>query len=412
MKFCSAEQQAFQKIEQDLWFFLWFSLPLNLKLTSLVLVLLFACVTVQSMLFRSINLHRSYLVGLPFFLFFTWQASEIFTTDNKRLQLKEVEQTLSLVAIPAIFILSSTGRRAFADIAFRGLITALLPCSLYALGRAFLLVLNDGDPSHLFYHQLASPWHPGAVYFSLYLLFPLFMAGTSSWMQKRPMIRKGSLIFLFLMLLLMASKLMILCGVPLLLWQNRSRLPVFLRLSKYWMAVVLFVIVIASIPLFIRILPLVNQVPGMIKTEDFRRYPEPNGLQLRAIFLRFGMEILHENNAWWRGTGMAASQALLDKKIAANHMYLGTGIGTDTGYLYYNFHNQYLETLVRQGIVGLLLLCVILLVPFLKDKDGLRPLFMVCLLLPLFFLTESVLERQAGIIFFCLLYGAWVLKYP
>jgi len=91
-------------------------------------------------------------------------------------------------------------------------------------------------------------------------------------------------------------------------------------------------------------------------------------------------------------------------------IYTGNPDLGDTGYLGYNFHNQYLEVLVGTGIPGLLILLAILAGIFRAREKLLLFPFSVYILTFIFFMTESVLERQAGIVFFTLL---WTFRpYP
>ena len=68
---------------------------------------------------------------------------------------------------------------------------------------------------------------------------------------------------------------------------------------------------------------------------------------------------------------------------------------------HYNPHNQYLHTAVTIGGLGLLVLLILLLLPFYSGWKVRNPLFlMFSLIIILNCLTESVLERQSGILFF------------
>jgi len=79
-------------------------------------------------------------------------------------------------------------------------------------------------------------------------------------------------------------------------------------------------------------------------------------------------------------------------------------------------HNQFLYTLVSLGIVGGLVLCFILFMPFVSGhafKNYLLLMFLVVCLVA--FQFEYMLERQVGITFFCLFYGIigpWATKAP
>jgi O-antigen ligase len=72
------------------------------------------------------------------------------------------------------------------------------------------------------------------------------------------------------------------------------------------------------------------------------------------------------------------------------------------GYIGYNFHNQYIETLVRSGIIGLLALLVILgLLIGLVLKNPTMEAFFTVFTLILFFIPEAPLTMQHGVFLFC-----------
>jgi len=66
--------------------------------------------------------------------------------------------------------------------------------------------------------------------------------------------------------------------------------------------------------------------------------------------------------------------------------------------------------LVGTGIPGLIILLLIIIFIFFTDKNELFFPTAVYLIIILFFITESVLERQAGIVFFCLVWTMRVHK--
>ena len=72
----------------------------------------------------------------------------------------------------------------------------------------------------------------------------------------------------------------------------------------------------------------------------------------------------------------------------------------------YNFHNQYLQTGATIGVIGLTLLLILLGSSFyssIKDKQFFLAVFIF--LISASFLTESMLERQAGVSFFAFFYS-------
>ena len=82
-------------------------------------------------------------------------------------------------------------------------------------------------------------------------------------------------------------------------------------------------------------------------------------------------------------------------------MYAGDPSRGDHGYLIYNTHNQFLETLLQNGITGLVVLmgiCFFVLKMAIQSKN--RIAIPVTLLLLTWLFTESVFETQYGIVTF------------
>jgi O-antigen ligase len=82
-------------------------------------------------------------------------------------------------------------------------------------------------------------------------------------------------------------------------------------------------------------------------------------------------------------------------------MYTGNPSRGDHGFIGYNTHNQFLETLLKTGLPGLiaLLLVCFTLIRMAIQKKQRETGFIIGLLLVWLF-TEAVLERQYGILVF------------
>jgi O-antigen ligase len=126
-----------------------------------------------------------------------------------------------------------------------------------------------------------------------------------------------------------------------------------------------------------------------------------NGISLRLLIWQFAGEILDEHKAWVIGVSAGDSQDLLNRK------YLAAGMSR--GFLSYNFHNQYIEVLVRSGIAGLcIFLAAIGLLVGLGWRTATREGWFVLIMLLLLATTESILEMQHSLFLFCffpLLFG-------
>jgi O-antigen ligase len=138
----------------------------------------------------------------------------------------------------------------------------------------------------------------------------------------------------------------------------------------------------------------------LIKQTSFDPGVYFDGIQFRLLQLRFVKEILTENNAWLTGVSDNA-QKFLDEKYISTNMYLGNGTPSDRGYLDYNTHNEFLESLLQSGILGLAcfsLICLFMLQ--LLFRRWTNELFFVVALLLAYSLNESVFQRQYSITIF------------
>lgn len=393
-----------KRVEQTAWFLVWFSLPFSLKFNgaSLILVALVILVSFFRKPFHPDKKRILYL--LPLILFFAWNATELLRGHPFLPVWKELERMSSFVVIPLLMLLSRIRKKEFTQASLNGFVLGLVICSFIMLGGAMYRFSNSHDWSELTYHKLATPFHTGAIYFSFYLLLALFKLDDPVWFPNHWKLKVTIGIFFLLMLFLLASKLLIGVGVPLLIWYNRKRVIELWHHRKSIVLALIFLFALGSIPFLKRMETMIHPNLDLVNAPQFKYNSDPDGLSLRLIFWRFGKEILEEHQAWIAGVGVSQSQELLNQKFYQYKLYTGSSNGTDTGYLNYNFHNQFVETLVRTGIIGLSLLILILVIFAMQPQNELFAPKMIVWLLAAFFVTESVLERQAGIVVFCLIY--------
>ena len=208
-------------------------------------------------------------------------------------------------------------------------------------------------------------------------------------------------------LLLLSSKLVIvfLAGYLLLyLFQNTkkntiSRYPVITMATA---GLLLTALVVGSPnPVNRRFQDLLHGNTALIQQPSFNPANYFNGLQFRLLQWRFTAEIIQEHHAWLSGVSPGDAQKILDQKYMATHMYTGP---PGRGYLGFNTHNQFLESMLQTGLPGLLsfmAICVAMLAMAFRQRS--RSFSALVALLIAYAFTESVLETQYGImIFTCL----------
>jgi O-antigen ligase len=228
----------------------------------------------------------------------------------------------------------------------------------------------------------------------LYLIF-------SYQTPKLNYVRNAAILFLLVLLLMSSSKLFVLLMIIPLVWYFLQKLH-SRKNHIISLALVILILIIGGRPVMDRFANLQN-IDFKVISEESYSYDTPlNGISLRLIQWRLAFEILEENDAWIIGLGQSNTQDILDDKYREVGLYTGNDELNDKGYLGYNFHNQFVETMVSSGSIGLILLLFLIILVVAKRKMLIFP-NAVLLITILFFISESVIERQAGILVFSII---------
>lgn len=313
----------------------------------------------------------------------------------------EIERKLALLVIPLLWVFSRLRWNEVREILFICFASGLVLSGLLMLGFSTMEALTLKSLAPLFYDRLVQPVPISPIYFSWYLALGLFWpVGQTTIIPRKAVIVVR--VFFGMLLLLSASKLFVILAFLLGIAQwarqiKRARL-------RPWHAVIAALALISIYPVTQRYLELKSPHLELVTANEFQ-YDSPfNGLNLRLVQWRFGVEILNDQGAWIFGVGPAAKQDLLNAKYDQYGMYTGNPNFGDVGYRKYNFHNQYVETTVANGLVGFICLFTLLVYIF-RIKSPNRPNVLVvpAFICAVFMLTESMMERQQGIVMFCIL---------
>ena len=281
---------------------------------------------------------------------------------------------------------------------------------MYCIVSSLLQFRNNGDSSVFFYHSLVKPLHQHAVYFSI-LVFISLVTLFERIGKGQYLLGKGFhialLIFFSGFLVLLSSKLVIAFYLLYLLiyFLRLRRLP---GVNRYVIAgsMLLFILIGAltftsSNPVSRRFYEIAHSDLGIVKQDQFGPGYYFNGLQFRLLEWRFVSSILNENERWWLGISGGDAQSSLDEKYITTRMYVGDTTLKTRGFLGYNTHNQFLESLLQNGVPGLAVLLAMdaaLLAMAVKRKK--RELSFTLALLLVWLLTESVFETQYSLLIF------------
>ncbi|GGB06333.1 hypothetical protein GCM10011511_32180 [Puia dinghuensis] len=324
-----------------------------------------------------------------------------------------------MVAISFVFCAGT-----FADNkSYRRLITIysllLLASSLYCLFIAWRHYQTSKDPYDLFYHALTAPISYNAVFFSVYVLFGIvfllsrYGEPAIDFLPKwgRKVLRYALFVFFLGMMVMLSSRLMMVI-TPLII------INIIFRRFSYRKRKLALLIVGSLILIMVGVFGSSNNFISwrfgeikegqitVLKQKQFDSTTHFSSWDSRLLQWRYAIEILNAKNGWVFGVSPGDCQNLLDQKYIDAHMYVGDPAEGpnrhNRGYLGFNFHNQYIETLVQSGLVGLASLVAIFALLFAyARRSGVREAWFVMLTIAIWFLVEAPLTLQQGVFLFC-----------
>lgn len=404
---------ALNKILPWSWALVWFTIPFPLKANSLSLIIFGLLVFVLAFYKKPEFGKKQIITTVLFMTFFAWHAVSYFFDIHTDEVLFNLEKKLAFIAVPLIFLLMDTHKAYVEKWAVGGFFAGLLITGLHMVALALFKLSSGLDFTYWSYHAFTDPYPHGAIYYSWYLSSAILYLTYHKPSFLKPKWRISLLLFFLLLLFLCASKFFIALTIPLILWKFGKYVKSFSFKKKI---IALFAgfafLAIGLIPFMNRISELSNTKIEVLELEKYTYDTPFNGATFRMLQWRLAFEILNENKAWISGVGTGSRQEILNERYKNYGIYLGNPDLGDTGYLNYNFHNQYLETLVGTGIPGLVLLLLLIINMFATSKGTLLFPLSFYAMTGLFFVIESVLERQSGIIFFCLISCLIIFRNP
>jgi O-antigen ligase len=286
----------------------------------------------------------------------------------------------------------------------------LAAASLYCLLTALFHYWKTADLSHFFYHALVSPFKQHAVYFSIYVFIALLFLLES--LNKNDLVFNKLFhafltIFFSVFIFLLSSKLVIAFYFLYLLYYFIGLVKNNATNRALIISLFILLIITGSLVLIIRnpVSERFHEVAQgdltIVKQDKYEPGRYFNGVEFRLIQWKFVAEILNENHRWWIGVSPGDAQLFLDQKYISTKMYTGDPAKGKRGFLGYNTHNQFLETLLQTGITGLFILLIICasLIQMAWQKKSRTVSFIIILLLAWLF-SESAFETQYGILLF------------
>ncbi|MGZ5190499.1 MAG: O-antigen ligase family protein [Flavisolibacter sp.] len=331
-------------------------------------------------------------------------------TENQNETIKHLQKTSALIFVPlAVY----TCKNCITAISFNKLMTyltiAMFFAGMFCIGFATGKYLKGSVDNVFFYHELVRPLSQHAIQMSILvfitLVFSLESLRHGFFINKALII--GITVFLSLFLFLLSSKLIIVFYVLYLVYYSlstirRDKVRRLYQLLLVFIPLLAIILILAtSNPVGNRFKELTSGNMELFRQEKFHDSVYFNGLQFRLLQWRFVYEILNENHKWLIGLSPGDAQHYLDQKYIATNMYTGKPGTTETGFIGYHTHNQFLQVILQSGLAGLfafLSMCFVLLRLMIIRRNWLLG-FTISLLL-IYCFTDAILETQYGLILF------------
>ncbi len=365
---------------------------------SPILIALFALFSIAHGILNKafeINNKKVLFAGIAFFLI---HLVSVIYSDQKAVAWFDIEVKLSLLVFPLLFSIKNeylTKKSKYIFITFSAVTIIaniyLLSTSFYNTEIADIWHMNRDETWNFSSSNLSQYIHPS--YLSMYNLFAF------AYLVKTILEEKSKTRFL----LIIPSLFLV--------------LEIFLLQSKAGFMALAAVLLYVTFLLYLKIKNKLLKIALPIVILAFSGYAISQNYRMQIMFKSL-VEIVRTGDSKSNSTGARFEIWKATLNVVGKNPLLGVGAGDIKPELYeeydkiktnteeveknhYNVHNQFLETMLGQGLIGFGLLLFILFAALqqaYKNKDHLLALFII--IITLNFFPESMLNQQAGVIFF------------
>ena len=336
-------------------------------------------------------------------------------TSNTKVGLETIETKLSFLIFPLVFSAHSQTLKSninkYLKLFIYGSVVNAMVCFIWASYRFLKPVYVElyGIPydlgaSYFYYTDLSVFLHPS--YISMYCVFALFsILHLINLDELKLNLKSTAAIFLLtLFILLLSSKAgwigLLLFVLYFFRWLVKKKRTVLALLMVSLLLGAFTFFNVYFKPRFSTRIPQLSTITETIKgsnEENKKITTSTDGTGSRILVWKAAAEIIKDN--LWIGAGTGdAKDKMLEK-------YLEKGMISEYENKL-NSHNQFLNTFIALGIFGFVVLLLCFIVPFyfsLKEKTFLFAAFII--ITGINFSVESMLETQAGVIFYAFFYS-------
>lgn len=341
---------------------------------------------------KTIQLPVFYFVSI---LFFVTHALHYWLNPSNELLNFELEKKIPFLLIPLFFSVVDVKTTLPKIMKISAFGASLMALSLLLFAGYQYFQTTDNEV--FYYHNLVRVVSGNAIYYSLFFSSVLLFA-FESLIKEKQRVYLLPIGLLTIVILLLSSKLFTLLLVIIFLYYTLIHVK-----SIPIKASLLLLFIIGFVFSFQKISARFNEIDRSHLLESQQTINPAtvfDGFSLRKELILLGLELKAEySSQMCVGIGPGICQEKLNQKFIDKQFYVGENEKSKSGFYNYNFHNQYLQTLLETGWIGYFTLLLLLLTPFfIVETDLRRVVFLLNGLFIIGFLTESFLSRQMGIV--------------
>jgi len=363
------------------------------KISSSPFLILFAVIIILS-IFSKTSFYATLFkkkINIAYFVFFGLSLISLLYSFNETKGITELKNLLPLIIFPLLFQLVSFSKKQFYSILKAFLFGCFFAFIISISYQVYLMIIGANYSFH--YLKLVEVLWMHPTYLSLYLNFAIVMS-----------------FYLFIKNELNLYLMMFSIAI----------FSVFIILLSARMQIIIFAFVFLLLSVYVLINNFSKRILAMFLLSfialaiTFSNYKTLNNRFTYIKNLKY--DIHSEKSTSWNGANVRLAIWNTSKSLIKDNKFIGVGIGDaddelmneykKQGFkfaykLKYVAHNQYIQTTISIGFVGLIAYLSILTI-LLSDSIRSKNFLVFSLFFILFFtgLTESFLRMQSGIVFF------------
>jgi O-antigen ligase len=344
---------------------------------------------------RLVLLKQNKLVFI-FLAFYALHIISLAYSTNIDDGLGDIEKKIMLFVFPLVLASSPPPSAKQVNVILLAFTISCTLVSAVFVAHGAIKLLTDNQTNFLFYEGLTSlvdSLQP--IYFAMYIVFAscsLVHFLVNDWLPRKwRLAARVLLAYFFALLILLSARTALLAFTTVMLgagyFYARQQQKTMAFLAGAASLVIIGGMAISSVPF------LKERFTSVIESKLYFDPKEnnANGLTLRLVKWQCSLEGIKGN--FFAGVGVGDAQDVLQSCYLEKQFW---------GHVpRFNSHNQYLQTFLELGFIGFIALILSLILPVRTIPSRQQMIgLMFCATVAICFLTESVLERKQGIIFY------------